>query len=249
MLSEEECKNRNACVSCNTDRNQGRGRVFRGQPPEDQCRREGDNLGQKQGQQQAGRVQPQSRTVGRRHVDDGVHAVDVAEESQQEPEHLLIFIQVLDGMADADKTLPDGVFFHLDIVELFITFQQRQGRHQPPDRRDEQGDIQGRHLRQADSSCTQHQCQTDHKRHTTANVTPRIATGGDFVHPLRRRDIAQHRVIKDQTAREADLCNDKDDEEGQPCRREAHCTAADHAHDEAEHKNGLFEVFRIGQRA
>ena len=68
----------------------------------------------------AGGLQPQCRAVGGGHIDDGIHTVDVAEEGQQEPEHLLILAQVLEGVADAHKALPDGVLLYLHIVDLLI---------------------------------------------------------------------------------------------------------------------------------
>ena len=94
------------------------------QPSEHQCRGEGHDLGDQQRQQQAGGVQPQGRAVGRGHIDDGVHTIDVAEKGQQEPEYLPVLFQVAEGVADAGKALADGMFLHLHKVHLLILAQQ-----------------------------------------------------------------------------------------------------------------------------
>ena len=107
---------------------------------------EGHDLGDQQRQQQAGGVQPQGRAVGRGHIDDGVYAIDVAEKGQQEPEYLPVLFQVAEGVADAGKALPDGMFLHLHKVHLFILAQQGQGGHQPPDGGDKEGKVQRCHL-------------------------------------------------------------------------------------------------------
>ena len=184
LLGQEERKQRDARIGRDADRDEGGGRILRRQPPEDERRRERHDLSHQQRQQQAGGVQPQRSAVGRSHVDDGVDAVDVAEERQQEPEHLLVLMQVAERVADAGKALPDGVFLHLHIMQLPVAFQQGQGHCQPPRRCDEERDVQRRHLAQADGPGPQHQRQADHKGHTAADVAPRIPAGGDYFQVL-----------------------------------------------------------------
>ena len=141
------------------------------------------------------------------------------------------------------------MLLYLHIVDLLIASQQRQGGAQPPHSGDEQRHGKGGHLAQADGPAAQHQRQTHHKGHAAADITPRVPAGGHHVHPLRGGHIDQHGVIKHQTARKADLCKDEDDQERQPCSGKAHSTAACHAHEQAEHEDGLFKASGIGQRA
>ena len=219
------------------------------QPPDHQCRGEGHDLSDQQRQQQAGGVQPQGRAVGRGHIDDGVHTIDVAEKGQQEPEYLPVLFQVAEGVADAGKALLDGMFLHLLKVHLLILAQQGQGGHQPPDGGDKEGKVQRRHLGDTDAPGPQHQRQTDHKGHAAADITPRVPAGGHHVHPLRGGHIAQHGVVEHQTAGVADLGNDKNDQKGQPCARQTHGTADDDAHKKAEHEDGLLEASGVRHRA
>ena len=152
-------------------------------------------------------------------------------------------------MADAHKTLSDGVLFHFHIVDLPVAAQQRQGGHQPPHGGDEQCNGQRLHLAQADGAAAQHQCQTHHKGDAAADIAPCVPLRRNAVHPLRGGHIAQHGIIEHQTARETDLCNDEDDQKRQPGRGKAHGRAADHAHEQAEHKDWFFETLGIRQRA
>ena len=249
LAGQEEGEHRNAGVGRDADRDKLAGRILCAQPTKDQRRREGHDLRYQQGQQKAGGLQPQCRAVGGGHIDDGIHAVDVAEEGQQEPEHLLILAQMLEGVADAHKALPDGVLLYLHIVDLLIAPQQRQGGAQPPHSGDEQRHGKGGHLAQADGPAAQHQRQTHHKGHAAANVAPCIALRRHNIHAFRGGHIAQHGIVEHQTARKADLCKDEDDQERQPCSSKAHSTAACHAHEQAEHEDGLFKASGIGQRA
>ena len=109
LLGQEKRKHRDARVGRDAHRDELCRGVLVRQPPKDEGRRERHDLGHKKCQQKAGGVQTQRRAVGRRHVDNGVHAVDVAEERQQKPEHLFILRQMPQGVADAGKTLPDSV--------------------------------------------------------------------------------------------------------------------------------------------
>ena len=249
LVLQEKGKQRNARIGCDADRDEGARGVLPAQPPEHQCRGEGHDLGNQQRQQQAGGVQPQGRAVGRGHINDGVYAIDVAEKGQQEPEHLPVLFQVAEGVADAGKALPDGMFLHLHKVHLLILAQQGQGGHQPPDGGDKESKVQRRHLGDADAPSPQHQRQTDHKGHTAANVAPGIAFGGDLIHPVRHSHIAEHGVIEHQTARKAHLGKDEDEQERQPGACHPHGAAADHTHCHAEGEDGLFEVAGIGQCA
>ena len=156
---------------------------------------------------------------------------------------------MLEGVADAHKALPDGVLLHLHIVDLFIFAQQRQGGAQPPRGGDEQRDGKGGHLAHADGPAAQHQRQAHHKGHTAADVTPGIALRGHNIHAFRGGHIAQHGVVEHQTARKADFRNNEDDEERQPDCGHAHGAAADDAHKQTEHEDGLFEALGIRQRA
>ena len=249
LLGQKERKHRDARIGRDADRDELRRGILVGQPPEDEGRRERHDLRHQQGQQQPGGVQPQRRAVGRGHVDDGIHAVDVAEERQQEPEHLLVLRQMPQGLADAGKTLSHCVLFHLHIVELAVAFQQRQGGHEPPHRRQDKRDVQRRHLADANGPRPQHKAETDHEGDAAADVAPRIAPAGHLIHPLRRGHIPEHGVVEHQTARKSHLRNDEDDEEGQPRRRRAHGAASHDAHADAEHEDGLFEASGVRHRA
>ena len=249
LALQEEGKDGNAGIGRNAHRDQSLGFIFLAQAAKDQRRRESHDLSDQQRQQQAGGIQPQCRAVGSGHINDGIHAVDVAEEGQQEPEHLLVLRQMLQGLPDAHKALTDGVLLHLHIVDLAVFFQQRQGDHQPPHGGNDQRDGQRSHLTKPHRTAAQHQRQTDHKGHAAADIAPRVPAGGYHVHPLRGGHIAQHGVVEHQTAGVADLGNDKNDQKGQPCARQAHGAAADDAHEKAEHEDGLFKALGVRQRA
>ena len=83
LTLQEEGKDGNAGIGRNAHRDQGLGFIFLAQAAKDQRRREGHDLGDQQRQQQSGGVQTQCRAVGGGHVNDGIHTVDIAEESQQ----------------------------------------------------------------------------------------------------------------------------------------------------------------------
>ena len=246
LPGQEKRKHRDARVGRDAHRDELCRGVLVRQPPKDESRRERHDLGHKKCQQKTGGVQAQRRAVGRRHIDNGVHAVDVAEERQQKPEHLLILRQMPQGMADAGKTLPDSVLFHLHIVELFITFQQRQGREQPPRRRQQECQVQRRHLADADAPRPQHKAETDHEGYAAADVSPCIAPAGHFVHPIGSGHVAEHRVVEHQAARKAHLRNDEDDQKRQPRRHRTHGAAAHDAHEDAEYEDRLLEALRVG---
>ena len=75
-----------------------------GKPAEDQGCREGYDLCYQKSQEQAGGVQPQSRSVGGRHIDDSVHAVNIKEKRQQEEQDLSAFFQFAEDTAQPAET-------------------------------------------------------------------------------------------------------------------------------------------------
>ena len=107
LLGQEKRKHRDARVGRDAHRDELCRGVLVRQPPKDEGRRERHDLGHKKRQQKAGGVQTQRRAVGRRHVDNGVHAVDVAEERQQKTTTTsMVSHIILEG--DCDPTISVG---------------------------------------------------------------------------------------------------------------------------------------------
>src|SRR5699024_9028144 len=86
-------------IGADTDHDQFGGLRFSGKPAEDQGCREGYDLRYQKSQEQAGGVQPQSRSVSGRHIDDSVHAVNIKEKRQQEEQNLPAFFQFAEDTA------------------------------------------------------------------------------------------------------------------------------------------------------
>ena len=100
-------------------------------------------------------------------------------------------------------------------------------------------------LAYADAPRPQHKTEADHEGYAAADVSPRIAPAGHFVHPLGSGHVAEHRIVEHQTARKAHFRNDEDDQKRQPRRRRAHGAAAHDAHENAEYEDRLLEALRI----
>lgn len=129
---------------------------FLAQPPEDDRAGEGDNLGHQQRQQQAGAVQPQRRAVGGRHVDDRIDPVNVKEEGDEEEEDVPLVFQPDEGFPQPDKARFHRPRLPLDVVLLFVDFQERERAAGPPGRDDDKGDHHRRPHRQPGDAGRQH---------------------------------------------------------------------------------------------
>ena len=220
-----------------------------GKPAEQDGKGEGHDLGHQQRQQQAGTVQTQRRTVGSCHIDDGVHAVDVEEEGQQEQEGFLFLPGVFQGVPQPGKGGGDGARLAGHAVLLPIGLHQRQGHSHPPESGDAEGDQHGGGHAQTQSVGEQHRHQTGHKGQTGADIAPCVTKGGDVVHPVGLGHVGQHGIVEDQTSRIAHLGDDEQDEEDQPLPGQTQADAAHGANGQKGQKDGLFIALVVGHGA
>lgn len=94
---------------------------------EDEGRREGDDLGHKEGEEKPLGFQPQGFAVSRGHIDDGVDAVDVKEEAYEEKEEGFVFVNMGQCLFNAFEI--DSLFAPMG---LFVALQEREGENKPP---------------------------------------------------------------------------------------------------------------------
>ena len=219
-----------------------------GEASHDQGTGEGYELGDQEGQEQIRGVEAQGRSVGSGHVDDGIYAVDIEKEGQEEEEDLPVPDHFLKGMAQGGKKilLMGGALQEMD---LFIGTEQGHAHQDPPEGHDDKGNGHGLSLGHADLSGLKDQDQADDKGGAAADVAPGIAAGGDGIHPLFTGNVAKHGVIDDKAELVADTGDDKDDQEGDPAFCQAHGQAAGGAQSDHAHKNGLFAAFPVADAA
>src|SRR5699024_10811389 len=148
-------------ICCDTDLDQACVFVFATQTPENQCGREGNDLCHKKCQKQSGRIQAQSSSVGGCHVNDGVHAVDVEEKGNQEEEHLLVFLQFSEHMAETAKSRGDCMIVVFDTVQLFVASKKRYRKADPPDSDEQKCNAHGQVHRDSQRFVKENQSQAD----------------------------------------------------------------------------------------
>ncbi|MPM86367.1 hypothetical protein SDC9_133456 [bioreactor metagenome] len=89
-----------------------------------------------------------------------------------------------------------------NVVYLLDVFENRNGKHQPPDGDDEDCEFH----RECIVIIQQHDRNRDHKRNrTAADIAHCIAPAGDAVHAIFSCDIGQERIIKHAGAAKADV--------------------------------------------
>ena len=128
-------------VCYDTDTDQSCRIIPCGDSSEQECARESHDLGQKQCQKQSGTVESECLSVSGCHIDDGIDSVDIEEKGNQEEQYLFLPADFPEGMSKAFEAVTD----HMSacgfcIIFLFINFQHRQGRDQPPKCSDDKSD-------------------------------------------------------------------------------------------------------------
>ncbi len=210
---------------------------------------EGDDLRQQQRQQQIHRIEPERRAEGSRHVDDGVHAVDVEEERDEEEDDALFVGDVAlfgEHREEAFEVVAHGVRRAGHEVRLAVGLGEGQGKAEPPQRIDDERDGNGYGVLQVGQ---QHDGDADEEGDAAPDVSPGIALGGYVVGAVVRGHVHEHGVVKDEARRVKDLCNDEYDEEHQPRHGNAQRRASDHARACKEHEYGTLISRKIAQRA
>ena len=218
LAHQEHGEDHNAGVADDGYFDEQAGVVLGGQPPEENGEGEGHELSQKQSQQQAGGVQPQSRAVGSGHIDDGVHAVDEEEKGQQIYKNVLFLLHVFQGSAQLAEAVQKAAVFRGDKGGLVIPAEQRKRAADPPQGGDEEGNDHGASLGQAEDLGHQHQNQADDEGNHGADVAEGIAQGGDLVHPGILGDLRQHGIIEHQAGGVTHPGENEDAQEAEPAR-------------------------------
>jgi len=211
---QEDGKDGNAGVGKNADLDQFAGIVLGRESAENNGEGERNDLGHKQGQKQAGGVQPQGFSVSGRHINDGIHAVNKEEERQQIEEDMLLFFRFQKGFSELPESSGNGIAFRFLEGLLLIGSGKGHTAADPPQGRDHKGDDQRSDLGDSDQIITQHQCKAENKRNYRTDVAIGIAHGGDLVHPTGCGDFSEHGIVEHQAGGIANLGNDEDHQEG-----------------------------------
>ena len=247
-MGQEEGEAGDAEVCGDADGDQPFRRVRSGQTAHDQGAGEGHELGQQEGQEQVRAVEAQSRSVGGGHVNDGIDAVDIEEEGQEEEKDLLVPDHFLQGMAQSHQEI-FALGFPLQVVDLLIGAKDGHAHDQPPEGDNDEGDGHGLSLAHADLPGLEDQDKADDKGQAASDIAPGEAAGGNGIHPVFGGDIGQHGIIDDQTELIANPGNDEDHQEHDPAPGQAHGQAACGAQEDDGHKEGLFAAPAVGKTA
>ena len=249
LVFEKDGEDGDAKVGDDADGDEFRCGVTCGEAAEEDGEWKGHDLRHEERQQEACRVQSEGGAVGSGHVDDGVDAVDIEEESEEKEEDLLFRPDVAEGAPQSRETLAHGVLWPLHVVLLFVAFEQRQREEEPPDGRDAEGELHGQRHRDADGTAAQDQRQRENEGRAAADIAPGVASGGNHVHAFVGGDVREHGVVEDEARLVADLGDHKDHQEDQPVAGSAQRHAAHQPDHQKEQKDRPFEPAGIGQRA
>ena len=94
--------------------------------------RESNELGQEQSEYHRVGIDADLAAVSSRHGDDGVNAVDIAEVSDDEKEHPLIFGKLFESIPKAAECVRDNMLLPGDAVALMYVFIERYCHDDPP---------------------------------------------------------------------------------------------------------------------
>ena len=185
--------------------------------------RECHELRDKQGCEESDRVKAERRAVGGRHVDDGVDAVNVEEERQEEQADLAVRGSLLDRLAEFLERVFLLCFLFRDVVGLLVHLDERQGHKEPPEAGQGKADGHGVLLRKRPDALVGQDVQreTNDERDDRADVAPGITLARDVVDAVFRRDVVEHGVIYDKAQVEGHTRDDEHDQEDEPLQREA----------------------------
>ncbi len=152
-------------------------------------------------------------------------------------------------MAETAEAFFNDMLRGIHKVQLFIILQKRNGAAKPPKGGNDKGNGQSGHLGDADFIGTEYKNETDDKRNTAADITPRIAFGGNIIHALRGGDIVNHGIVKDKAGGISHLGDDEQNQEQQPIAGKAKNYTADDTDHERNNKNRFFKSFCVCDRA
>ena len=158
----------------------------------------GDDLRQKERQKERSRIEAQRRAEGSRHIDDGVDAVDIEEEGDEEEDDALAVGKVrllAEHREEALEAPAHRVFGAADEVRLLILLGEGQREAEPPQRVDEARDGHGdgdRKVGEVD------EIDAEEEGDAATHIPEGIALGGNVVEAFGRRHVGEHGVVKDE---------------------------------------------------
>ena len=144
------------------------------QTPVKDGRRKRDELRDQQCEHELRGIDAELRTVARRHLDDGMHAVDVEEVRQHVHEQALIAKNLPDGRDQTTHRVaeqPVGARLEMCLVNVA---HERHGKRNPPQCRDDEGNLHPRAHADAHVLAKEHDCQGGDERNARTDVAPRI---------------------------------------------------------------------------
>ena len=240
-------------VARDAHQDQGHGPILLAELGEDQGAHPGHHLGGQQEHHLAHGGQAQIGADVDAVVDDGAHAVDIEEESDEEEEDLLVPDgDLFQGGEDLLEHLAHGGVGVLHVVLLLIVFDEGQGDQQPPDGGDPKADDLAHHGREEHQALGQAAAEdighhSDEEGNAGADVAPGVAVGGDLVHALLGGHVVEHGIIEGQGRLVEHLGQHVDDEEEHPAPGEAVEDAADDAGGHGGLEEDLLRLLPIGK--
>ena len=109
-------------------------------------------------------------------MDDGAHAVDVKEIRDDKEHDALVFENHAAGILYVAQRVQNDVPLRVNAVLLMDMAQHGEREHQPPARRQQEGDARGQHGADADCVAELNQQQGEHQRDGgAADVTQTVA--------------------------------------------------------------------------
>lgn len=201
--------------------------------------------------EQAGGVKAQSGAVGGGHIDDGVDAVNVEEEGEEEQEGLLFFLNIAKRAAQAAETVGDhgNAMLVLGKVPLPVVFQEGQGYQDPPGGGDQEREHHGGGKGKAKGIRTQNQDQTEGEGDAASDISQAIAIGGYLIHAFFAGNVDEHGIIEDQADGIAYFGHDIDHQENHPMADETQKGTTECAQTEGGAKQAFLIIFVVRQRS
>lgn len=208
---------------------------------------EGDDLREKEGEEQSRCIESEGIAEGSRHIDDGVHAVDIEEEGDEVEDDAFFVGDIRffgkDG-EEAFEVIAQGVGGARNEVLLTVALHEGHCEAQPPDGVDDKRDGNGDgHI----EARKEHDDDADEEGDTAADIAEGVALGGYDVGAFGSGDVHEHGVVEDKASRIEDLCDDEHDEEDEPRHGDSERGAADDADDGKEKEDGAFIAGKVAQ--
>ena len=177
------------------------------EPAEQQRRGKAHELRHQQRREQCAGVEAERRAVVHRHLDDGVHAVDVEPVRHQEHDQGAVLAHVRDGVAqlaeaDADGRAKARCGPRCCSRTQRITGMVNNSHHTATVTND--SCTAWAESRRPNSAGLLHHDHVDQEQQPAAEVPQRVAEGGHAVELLRLGDVEQQRVVEHHAAVEPD---------------------------------------------